>query len=57
MAITAFPKFAGSGRTLSLLNEEVLLMGGDNLGNREQYVSIQKPRDGTVSQEQFQPMM
>ena len=49
MPIAASPKFAGSGRTLSLLNEEVLLLGGDNLGNRGQYVSIQKPRDGLLA--------
>ena len=49
MPIAASPKFAGSGRTLSLLNEEVLLLGGDDLGNRGQYVSIQKPRDGLLA--------
>ena len=49
MPIAALPKFAGIGQTLSLLNEEVLLLGGDHLGNSGQYVSIQKPRDGLLA--------
>ena len=50
MAITSFPKFAGIGRTSSLLNEELLLLGDDDLGTKGgRYVSIQKPRDGLLA--------
>ena len=47
--ITTFPKFAGIGRTASLLDEELLLLGNDYLGSRGRYISIQKPRDGLLS--------
>ena len=50
MAITTFPKFAGIGRTASLLDEELILLGNDDLGTKEgRYVSIQKPRDGLLA--------
>ena len=50
MAITSFPKFAGIGRTSSLLDEELLLLGDDDLGTKGgRYVSIQKPRDGLLA--------
>ena len=49
MAIATFPKFAGIGRTASLLDEELLLLGDDDLGTRGRYISIQKPRDGLLS--------
>ena len=50
MAVTTFPKFAGIGRTSSLLDEELILLGNDPLGTREgRYVSIQKPRDGLLA--------
>ena len=49
MAIATFPKFSGTGRTLSLLDEELLLLGDDDLGTRGRYISIQKPRDGLLA--------
>ena len=49
-AITTFPKFAGIGRTSSLLDEELLLLGNDDFGTKGgRYVSIQKPRDGLLA--------
>ena len=47
--IAVFPKFSGIGRTLSLLDEELLLLGNDGLGTRGRYISIQKPRDGLLA--------
>ena len=49
MAIATFPKFAGIGRTASLLDEELLLLGDDYLGTKGRYISIQKPRDGLLA--------
>ena len=49
MAISTFPKFSGTGRTSSLLDEELLLLGDDDLGTRGRYISIQKPRDGLLA--------
>ena len=49
MAITTFPKFAGTGRTSSLLDKELLLLGDDDLGTRGRYISIQEPRDGLLA--------
>ena len=49
MAIATFPKFAGMGRTASLLDEELLLLGDDFLGTRGRYISIQRPRDGVLA--------
>ena len=49
MTIASFPKFSGSGRTSSLLDEELLLLGDDDLGTRRQFISIQKPRDGLLA--------
>ena len=49
MAIATFPKFSGIGRTSSLLDEELLLLGDDDLGTRGRYISIQKPRDGLLA--------
>ena len=50
MAVTTFPKFAGIGRTSSLLDEELILLGNDPLSTQEgRYVSIQKPRDGLLA--------
>ena len=50
MAVTTFPKFGGIGRTSSLLDEELILLGNDDLGTQEgRYVSIQKPRDGLLA--------
>ena len=50
MAIATFPKFSGIGRTSSLLDEELILLGNDDLGTKGgRYVSIQKPRDGLLA--------
>ena len=50
MAITTFDKFAGVGRTLSLLDEELILLGNDEVGTKSgRYISIQKPRDGLLA--------
>ena len=50
MAVTSFPKFAGIGTTSSLLDEELILLGNDDLGTKGgRYVSIQKPRDGLLA--------
>ena len=34
MAIATFPKFSGIGRTSSLLDEELILLGNDDLGTK-----------------------
>ena len=49
MAIATFPKFSGTGRTSSLLDEELLLLGDDDMGTKGRYISIQKPRDGLLA--------
>ena len=49
MSIATFPKFAGIGGTSSLLDEELLLLGDDDLGTKGRYISIQKPRDGLLA--------
>ena len=49
MAIATFPKFAGIGRTSSLMDEELLLLGDDDLGTKGRNISIQKPRDGVLA--------
>ena len=50
MAVTTFPEFAGVGRTSSLLDEELILLGNDPLSTQEgRYVSIHKPRDGLLA--------
>ena len=49
MAIATFPKFSGIGRTSSLLDKELLLIGNDDLGTRGRTISIQKPRDGLLA--------
>ena len=48
MAIATFPVFAGIGRTASMLDEELLILGNDDLGTKGRYISIQKPRDGVL---------
>ena len=47
--ISTFQNFSGIARTLSLLDEELLLLGDDALGTKERYISIQKPRDGLLA--------
>ena len=47
--IPTFPKFSGAGRTLSLMDEELLLLGDDEFGTKGWYISIHKPRDGLLA--------
>ena len=49
LPIATFPKFAGSGRTSNLMDEELLILGNDYLGTSARYFSIQKPRDGLLA--------
>ena len=50
MPVTTFPKFSGLGKTSSLLDEELLLLGDDDLGIKGgRYISIKKPRDGLLA--------
>ena len=42
-------EFAGFGRTSSLLDEELILLGNDGLGTKGHYVSIQKPRNDLLA--------
>ena len=51
MPIATFPKFAGTGRTASWVNEdeELILLGNDDLGIGGRYITIQKPRDGLLA--------
>ena len=49
MKITTFPKFGGDGRTASLLDEELVLLGNDAFGTKGKYITIQKPRDGLLA--------
>ena len=48
MKITTFPKFGGDGRTASLLDEELILLGNDAFGTKGKYITIQKPRNGLL---------
>ena len=49
-AVATSIAFAGIGRTASLLDEELILLGNDDLGTQEgRYVSIQKPREGLLA--------
>ena len=41
-----FPNFTGFGRTLSLLDDQILLVGGDLNATKHTYVNIQHPRQG-----------
>ena len=47
--VTTFSKFAGIGRTASLLDDELLIIGNDDDGTKGRYISIQKPRDGLLA--------
>ena len=47
--INTFPKFAGIGQTISLLDDELLILGNDDLGAKKHYISIQRPRDGLLA--------
>ena len=45
-----FPKYSGTGRTLSLLDEKIFLIGngdpGSNPNQEDTYVTIENPREG-----------
>ena len=45
-----FPKYSGIGRTLSLLDEKIILIGngdpGSNPNQEDTYVTIENPREG-----------
>ena len=45
-----FPPFAGHGRSLDLLDEQLVLIGNSKrkLGGKFEYISIQKPRKGLL---------
>ena len=49
MAIATFPKFAGTGMTSSLLDNEIVILGDDNLGTKGRHISVQNPRDGLLA--------
>ena len=49
MKIPTFPKFSGHGRTVSLLDEELILLGNDGFGTKGQFITIQKPRNGLLA--------
>ena len=44
--VEKFSHFTGVGRTLSLLDDQILLVGGDPSATKFTYVSIQNPRRG-----------
>ena len=48
-SVATFPKFAGIGRTASLLAEQLLILGDDDFGTRRRYISIQKPWEGLLA--------
>ena len=49
LPITTFPKFGGIGRTAAMTDEEILLLGNDDMGVSRRYISIQKPREGLLA--------
>ena len=49
LPITTFPKFGGICRTAAMTDEEVLLLGNDDMGVKRRYISIQKPREGLLA--------
>ena len=44
-----FPLFSGTGRTMSLLDNEIVITGGDAMGTQYAYLSILKPRQGLLA--------
>ena len=49
LPITTFSKFGGIGRTAAMTDEEILLLGNDDMGVSRRYISIQKPREGLLA--------
>ena len=50
MTLGQFRNFSGQGRTASLLDNQIVLIGNNTLsGNEGSYVSIQNPRDGLLT--------
>ena len=50
MALTHFRDFSGRGRTASLLDKQILLIGNNTLsGSEGNFISIQNPRDGLLA--------
>ena len=47
--LARFPQFGGTGRTMSLLDNEIVITGGDALGTRYTYLSILNPRQGLLA--------
>ena len=46
--IFEFPSFGGQGRSLDLLDEQLILLGADKAGRRFEYKSIHQPRKGLL---------
>ena len=46
--ILEFPSFGGQGRSLDLLDEQLLLLGAEKAGRRFEYKSIHQPRKGLL---------
>ena len=50
MVLTHFRDFSGHGRTASLLDDQILLIGNSTLsGSEGNFISIQNPRDGLLA--------
>ena len=49
LSITTFSKFGGIGKTAAMTDEEILLLGNDDMGVSRRYISIQKPREGLLA--------
>ena len=50
MPLTQFQNFSGHGRTATLLDNEIVLIGNDTLSGAEGYfIKIQRPRDGLLA--------
>ena len=50
MALADLPDFSGHGRTGSLLDNQIVLIGNKTLsGSEGQFISIQNPRDGLLA--------
>ena len=43
-----FPSFGGQGRSIDLLDEQLILLGDNKIGGKFEYKSIQQPRKGLL---------
>ena len=43
-----FPSFGGQGRSIDLLDEQLILLGDNKLGGKFEYKSIHQPRKGLL---------